>query len=121
MSKEQETSPKKPFWRMDLPLESETCFFIFANCLDALMTKFLLNFPQFRESNGVANYVLQKWGMPGMICYKFVIVAGVVVIAQIIAQRNIKVAKRLLIFGAIFFFAVAFYSAYLYRMYGGNS
>lgn len=103
---------------MNLPLESETCFFILANALDALMTKFLLNFPQFRESNGVANYVLQKWGMPGMICFKFMIVAGVVVIAQVIARKNIKVARRLLVFGAIFFFGVAFYSAYLYKVYG---
>ena len=117
-SNKPEEIKKGRFWKRKLPLETETSLFILANAMDAMMTWFLLNFPQFRESNGIANYILSNYGMQGMIYFKFIIVAFVAVIAQIIARKNIKVARRLLIFGSIFFFAVAIYSGYLFLAYG---
>ncbi len=119
MNAEQKESGNRGLLGRHLPLETETCFFILANALDAIMTRMLLNFPQFRESNVIADTILDRFGMPGMIAFKFTIVAAVVIIAQIIAPRKLHVARYLLIGGTVFVFAVVIYSCYLWVAYSG--
>ena len=114
-----EEKPRKGLLGRHLPLETESCFFILANALDAIMTRLLLNFPQFRESNVIADYILDRFGMPGMIAFKFIIVTVVVLIAQIIAPRKLHVARYLLIGGTIIVFGVVIYSCYLWVAYSG--
>lgn len=111
---------KKPgLLNRHLPLETETCFFILANALDAIMTRVLLNFEQFRESNAIADYVLDRFGMSGMIAFKFIIVTMVVLIAQLIAPRKMHVARYLLIGGTILVSLVVVYSCYLWVAHSG--
>ncbi len=110
---------KTYFWLANLPLETETCFFILANALDAIMTKLLLNFEQFRESNWLADYILDNYGMRGMVYYKFITVAIVAVIAQIVARKNLRMARWLLIFGCVVVFSVVIYSCYLWVRHSG--
>ena len=116
---EEPSPPSKRWWRRNLPLETETCFFILANALDAIMTRLLLNFPQFRESNMIADWILSMYGMKGMIAFKFIIVTVVVVIAQIIAPKKLHVARYLLIGGTLFVFGVVVYSCYLWVAHSG--
>ena len=105
--------PKNPIWRGQLPLEKETCWFILANALDVFMTFILLNLEDFRESNAIANYVLARWGIRGMVYFKFGLVALVTVIAQIAARKNIQIGRWLLNFGTIVIGGVVIYSCYL--------
>jgi hypothetical protein len=117
---EESNNPETKGWlRRHLPLETETCFFILANALDAIMTRLLLNFPQFRESNVIADWILDMYGMKGMIAFKFIIVTVVVVIAQVIAPKKLHVARYLLIGGTLLVFGVVVYSCYLWVAHSG--
>ena len=117
MTGEQE---KLSLWVRKLPLETETCFFIFANALDVFMTYVLLNHsPEFQESNQVANYFLAKYGFRGMIYFKFALVAFVTVIAQVIAITRPRTARWLLIVGTVIVGGVVIYSSYLWVRFSG--
>lgn len=85
-------------FRRGLPLERETAFFILASALDVWMTYLLLTHTQvlFVESNPVARYFLESWGMRGMVYFKFALVAFVAVICQWIATRRPHMARGLL-------------------------
>ena len=111
---------KLSLWVRKLPLETETCFFIFVNALDVFMTYVLLNHsPEFQESNLLANYILSNWGFRGMIYFKFALVAFVTVIAQIIALTRPRTAKWLLIVGTVIVGGVVVYSSYLWIRFSG--
>lgn len=101
-------------WKGDLPLERETCWFILVNALDVFMTFILLNLEGFRESNVIANYVLGRWGIRGMVYFKFAIVAFITVVAQIVAaRRHVAVGRGLLNFGTFVTGCVVAYSCFL--------
>lgn len=107
-------------WSRQLPLETETCFFILASALDVVMTYLLLNDgPEFQESNQIAAYVLAKFGFKGMVYFKFVLVAVVTTIAQIVVRSRPKLARRLLIGGTLITAVVVIYSASLWFRYTG--
>ena len=109
-----------PFFKRQLPLETETTVFILANALDVFVTFVLLNFPQFRESNAAANFFLTHFGIRGMVYFKFAIVALVTVIAQIIATRRLRTARWLLNGGSIVVFAVVIYSIMLFLVHSAR-
>ncbi len=99
-----------------LPLQNETTYFIFANVMDIFMTYMLLRYGAI-EANPFANFVLVRWGFWGMIGFKLVIVAGVCVIAQIVALTRPKTAKGLLLAGTAVVAAVVVYSMLLFSMH----
>ncbi len=120
MNDPESTSEKKGlFWNRKLPLETETCVFILINTFDVFMTYILLGMENFRESNGIAQYILEKFQFSGMVYFKFSTVMLVTVIAQIIARRNLQTARRLLNAGSLIVLAVVIYSAYLFVRHGG--
>jgi len=108
----------KPFWQKNLLLEKPTRAFVALNIMDLVMTFFLLDHGGFRESNKIADYYLDRWGIVGMIWYKIIFVMLIVVIAQIVARKNVKTASWLLYFGCIAIGGVVIYSAYLYFAHG---
>lgn len=108
------------FWFRQLPLESETCFFILINALDVVVTWMLLTRgPQFQESNLVAHWFLKQFGFRGMVYFKFALVAFVTVIAQIIARTHLQTARRLLVAGIAISSMVVVYSLYLWVRHTG--
>lgn len=96
----------------NLPLQSETNYFILVNVLDIVMTNILLRMNAM-ESNPFAKWVLDRWGFVGMIAFKLIIVAVVCIIAQFVATRNLPRAKQLLYLGTAIVGAVVLYSALL--------
>ena len=74
---------KERFFTRKLPLETATCVFILVSAFDVFMTFILLNMDNFRESNGIANWILTEFGFRGMVYFKFALVLVVVLIAQI--------------------------------------
>ena len=107
-------------WSRQLPLETETCFFILASAMDVVVTYLLLNHSSnFIESNHIAAYVLAKFGFKGMVYFKFTLVAFVTVIAQIVARTRPKLARRLLIGGTLVTAVVVIYSAALWYQHSG--
>ena len=111
---------KPSIWVRQLPLETETCFFILANAMDVFMTYILLQQgPEFQESNQIANFFLSKYGFKGMIYFKFALVAFVTVVAQIIARTKPRTARILLNTGTAIVGAVVVYGAYLWVQHSG--
>lgn len=97
-----------------LPLESETAWYVLLNLCDIVATWALLRRDsRFIESNPVARWFYHGWGLSGMVWFKLGMVALVVVIAQVVAQRNERLAQALLIFGCVAVGGVFLYSFWL--------
>ena len=105
--------PLRLFFRRPLPLESETCWFLLLGVLDLVLTTMLLAPAEVRESNPVARFCLHAGGLRGLIIFKFGMLAGVTVIAQIIALRRVQAARIVLLLGIVISFLVATYSVVL--------
>lgn len=109
------------FWgfRQKLPLETETTIFILVNVLDFAMTWWMLmhremGLGEFYESNLVAQYFLNHWGVKGLLMFKMAVVAFVCVIAQIVATKREASGRFLLMVGTIVVSIVVVYSLKLF-------
>jgi hypothetical protein len=110
----------RSLFRGKLPLERETCWFILVSVLDIVMTYFLLRKRgQFQEGNPVARYYIDRWGIKGMVYFKFGMVTFISVIAQIIALKNRSAARWILVFGTLVVSGVVIYSLFLLVRSGG--
>lgn len=98
-------------------LEFEKTLFVLVNLMDIVMTSLLLNTGQFIESNPIANYVLDQWGFAGVTAFKLIVVAGVMLIANVIAIRRVRTSRRLLYFGTAAVSCVVTYSCVLMTMH----
>ena len=99
-------------FRHQLPLQSETSFFILANVLDIVFTNILLRMHAI-EANPIANYVLIHWGFNGMIAFKLFLVTCVCLITQLIAVHHLRRARQTLYLGTVIVGLVLLYSGLL--------
>jgi hypothetical protein len=99
--------------------ESETLIFVLLSAVDLFVTYFLLHQNlqnlEFVEANPVARFFLYRWGLKGMVYFKFAMVAVVCVVTQIIARWRPRTARILLWFAIAVMFYVVVYSVRLYR------
>ena len=101
-----------------LPLEIATILFVAASTFDVLMTRYLITEcsstgMSFVESNPIARYFLDSWGVEGLTWFKFSLVALVIAICQVIARHKIHVARRVLNFSTLLVSGVVLYSLLL--------
>ena len=106
------------FWKMivrrQLPLETETAWFILVSILDFVITYRLIYFSRnFVESNMIARFFIDSWGPRGLLYFKIAMVTFVVLIVQVIAHKRLETARNLLRFAIIVVGAVVIYSAML--------
>jgi hypothetical protein len=107
-------------FRRELPLESETCLFIFVNLLDFFLTYWGLWHGFLSESNPIARWFLDGWGLiKGLLMYKLVLVVVVCGIAQIVALERPQTARRLLLGTSLIVGIVVIYSLRLILLHGG--
>lgn len=106
--------------RRALLFETEISWFVLVGALDVFMTYIILRFShdgQTRhtlvESNPVAAWVLHRWGMRGMVIFKFIMIAVVVTIAEVVGQVRPVVARLLLLGGTLVVGSVVVYSLLL--------
>jgi len=62
-------------------------WFIFLSALDVMFTAVILQMGG-REVNVLANWVLERWDLPGMVGYKFSLVALVVVVCETVGRAS---------------------------------
>lgn len=98
--------------RKELPLQSETSYFILVNMLDFFVTYLLLAFGAM-EANPIADYFLKHWGHIGMLFFKLASVAFICLLAQLIATRSVRHARFVLIVGTLIVGGVVIYSLFL--------
>ena len=69
-------------------------WYVFVSALDVMFTWVLLHFGG-QEVNHLANVVLQKWDLLGMVIYKFVLVVLVICICEFVGRQRIKLGQYL--------------------------
>ncbi len=118
------SSPPNSVWnvlfRLPVPLQRQSSLFLIVSVLDVMMTYILLadvggvTGPSvFYESNPVARYFLEGWGVRGIVYFKFAMVAVVEAIAHVVAIKNVAIGRRLLEFGTLVVSIVVIYSMLL--------
>lgn len=100
-------------------LEFEKTLFVIVNLMDIVMTSLLLQTGQFFEANPIAEFVISEWGFVGLTAFKLIVVAMVLLIANIIAVRRIRTSRFLLHFGSLIVGIVVAYSSVLMMMHQG--
>jgi hypothetical protein len=73
-------------------------WFVFISTLDLLLTWIVL-YLGGREANTVANEILNRFGLPGLIVFKFALVVIVVMICEFVGRRREESARLLLSVG----------------------
>ena len=94
-------------------LEFEKTMFVVINLMDVVMTFLLLNSGSFYESNPIADFVLQRWGIVGMTLFKLSVVGVVLTIANLVAIWRLETSRNLLRFGSLLVGSVVAYSVFL--------
>ena len=79
---------------------------VFLASLDILLTYLILNPVLFAdnlemtesrgaEENAVAGWIIERWDLPGMVAFKFMLVLLVIWICEIIGRRRVETGRRL--------------------------
>lgn len=99
--------------------QAETIVYVVLSAMDLFLTFFLLQQEikngEFVESNPVATYFLHRWGIKGMIYFKFGMIGVVCVLTQVIARWRPRTARLLLVFAILVVTYVLVYSVRLYQ------
>jgi hypothetical protein len=106
-------------WR---EIETPAMWFILMNVLDAALIYILLNTPARNEtgpvgveSNQIALYFLNRWGIKGLFSFKLASAAFVCAIAYVVTFKSVDTARRLLAFGTLIVMVVVVYSVLVAR------
>ena len=75
-------------------------WFVFVSALDLMMTWVVLYFGG-REVNVLADYILDRWALTGMVVYKFGLVVLVIFICEIVGHYRPRLGRRLSIFAVL--------------------
>jgi hypothetical protein len=81
-------------------------WFVFLAALDVVLTYLILHpvlfFRDFdmtesrgSEVNALANWIIERWDVPGMVVFKFALVVIVIVLCEIIGRRKDQTGRRL--------------------------
>jgi len=103
--------------RSALQYESELSWFILVGALDVFMTYLILRYSAegrtqnvLVEGNPLARWILQQWGMQGMVIFKFTMIGVVSVIAEVVGRFRATVGRSLLQLGTLVVGGVVVYS-----------
>jgi hypothetical protein len=110
---------RKGLWSGRIPLETETSWFVLTNLLDLVVTYRMIGYGnaagiRFGESNPVAAYFLNHWGLKGLMGLKLVVVIFVCLVAQLAYRHKPELARFLLIVGTATVAAIVIYSVRMF-------
>ncbi len=75
-------------------------WFVFASALDLMMTWVVLYFGG-QEVNVLADYILDRWALTGMVFFKFALVVFVIFICEVVGHYRPRLGRRLSIFAVL--------------------
>lgn len=107
-------------WRA---IETPAMWFVLMNVLDAAMIYIMLRTPTLEgepyavESNPIAAFFFNRWGIHGMFAFKLASAVVVCAIAYIIAFRDVPASRRLLGFATALVLIVVVYSTWMAKGY----
>jgi hypothetical protein len=80
--------------RRSVSYPNEYVWLIFVSVMDIAMTRVVFYFGG-HEANPIAEEVLIRYNMAGLVVFKFILVAFVIFVCEFIARRNFTVGRRL--------------------------
>ncbi|MDA7978922.1 MAG: DUF5658 family protein [Pirellulales bacterium] len=95
-----------------LPFALETLLLIVLAAADVILTNSLINGGRHVEANPIAAWILVTAGARGMAIYKFVLIAIICTLAQIIAIYRARAGLFVMWFGVIAHALVVMYSVF---------
>jgi hypothetical protein len=85
---------RNPFVQPPVLYPTHYVWLVFASALDIMFTWIVLHFGGW-EVNGVAQRVLERYGLPGIVLFKFAMVTLVIVLCESIGRINNPAGRRL--------------------------
>ncbi|HWP39344.1 MAG TPA: DUF5658 family protein [Tepidisphaeraceae bacterium] len=73
-------------------------WFVFFSALDIMLTWVVLH-AGGREANVLADRIIWRFGLPGLVAYKFALVVVVILICETVGRRKRETARKLLSVG----------------------
>jgi hypothetical protein len=81
-------------------------WFVFLAALDVILTYLILHPVLFSrgadmtesrgiEANALADWIIERWDVPGMVAFKFVLVVLVVLLCEVIGRRKDETGRRI--------------------------
>ena len=74
--------------------QNEYAWFVLVSALDVMLTWVILVLGG-REVNAVANSVLSRWGLRGLVAFKFALVVFVILICEAVGRRRPETGRKL--------------------------
>jgi uncharacterized membrane protein len=90
---------------------------VFVSAMDIMLTWIVLAFGGW-EANIIAARVLDRWGLPGMVVFKFAIIFLVICLCEFIGHRDDAAGRRLAHWGvglSCIPIVLAFYLLFMHR------
>jgi hypothetical protein len=87
---------RRSFWRQVCLYPRYYTWFVFLATMDVVFTRLILFF-NGRELNGIADWIIRHYGIPGAVALKFGTVILVVTICQIVGLRRETLGRKLAI------------------------
>lgn len=108
----------KSFFTSSFLLANETVWFVLVNALDFFVTYVLLAWPETPayEANPIAGFLLE-WDFRAFVGFKFLLTAVAAVCCELVARRNYRLGRRVLILLTIGVACVAAYGVVLIVRY----
>lgn len=70
-------------------------WYVFAGCLDLMLTNTVMVYFGAREVNALAARTIDRFGFAGLIALKFSTVVLVLVVCEVVGRRKVEVGRRL--------------------------
>lgn len=81
--------------RFEALYPSRYAWYVFISALDVILTTVLLHLGA-EEVNAVANWVLGRWNIAGLVVFKFVLVSFVLGVCEFVGRRRPRTGKWLI-------------------------
>lgn len=78
--------------------QNEYVWLVFLSTLDIVLTAIILHFGG-RETNQLADRVLYRFGIPGIVAYKFALIVLVVIICEVVGRHRPRTGRLLVRLG----------------------
>ncbi len=100
------------FFTKDLILAQEYLAFLLLNLFDLFLTGYIFKHHGM-EANGIALWVLHRYGLLGFAVFKFLLVTVLVIICEVIATHKLKSARMVILLGCFVYGFVVIYESVL--------
>lgn len=69
-------------------------WYVFLSALDVLLTWVILHLDG-REANVLADWIIRRHNLPGVVAFKFTLVVAVVLVCEFVGRRNRRAGRKL--------------------------